>query len=845
MTSKKNLSLLLALLLLVFSIPSAVWAQAGGLKSQEASTPPPSPYKSQGTIDPRLKEKIEALKDLKIPINADETVFLTYDPDTITLTMSGQGEIGDPYTYLLPAMGKVQEALGAIINDPIVSDLLNNNQMTEADFKALIHAIGYTDEMVFLPNLVLESSDLSFPEDSALLFSADTWGPLKSLSLPKDLDTSNVTSMRWMFKGQEYIDPDVSNWDVSKVQIMYGMFYMAKSAKPDVSKWDTSSLGTHPLGENSYPGPAAMFYGAESANPDVSNWDMSHVTYLGAMFLNAPKADPDISQWTLQEPNAKESFDPDMAFSGSGISEADIRSWDFDIDNKSYDAYLFNKTPKLQYIYMPANWKMTGTRKVMAEDFKMQRDGEAAGPIMSGSQNSYDFQPQNVNTLYFVPQTLSVQIQWEDEDQPEKTRPQDRDLTLLANGKTLDQSPKMTQITPTQITLNESNQWAGAYKGLDIFSEGEKITYSVKQDPIDDYITQIKSTHLPYKGENAYALTVRNIYKTLIEQTDPNKKPVTPENFVKVTVDTGKKASQDSQFKRTFWVTPNREVTLPVADPVGGSLAGTNYDFTGWQEMPTGMTWATGQKITAQFTQDTEILAQYDEQTSLGTGQSHPSKKALDHPAYIQGYPDLTLGPDRSITRAETATMVARLEALDLSKNKESHFTDLVPGAWYEEPVQALADKNILDGYPDGSFKPNRPISRGEFAKIVSKLNTRPKKEAKLPFQDVRGHWAEDFIQEAYLSDLITGYPDGSFKPDQAITRAEVARILNGLYERKADHKSLDLVKDAKLDFKDLPKNHWAYDDLLEATQGHKAYRRQSGSLLEDWIQLTDQSLNF
>ena len=210
-------------------------------------------------------------------------------------------------------------------------------------------------------------------------------------------------------------------------------------------------------------------------------------------------------------------------------------------------------------------------------------------------------------------------------------------------------------------------------------------------------------------------------------------------------------------------------------------------------------------------------------------------KETFTHKAYISGYPDGTVRPMGNITRAEAATMIARLlEIEDTASPAKPAFTD-TPSEWYNKYINAAVEKGLMKGYPEGTFKPNAPITRAEFTYMISIIDKKDK--GAVPFADVKGHWAEDAIGREFAAGRIAGYPDGSFRPDANITRAEAAKILNRVFERSYDDKSTEKSEDTvriKM-FSDLPTDFWGYDDMIEATNTHVLTRRVKGQVAEDW----------
>ena len=214
--------------------------------------------------------------------------------------------------------------------------------------------------------------------------------------------------------------------------------------------------------------------------------------------------------------------------------------------------------------------------------------------------------------------------------------------------------------------------------------------------------------------------------------------------------------------------------------------------------------------------------------------------KGEDHKTYIFGYPDGSVRPNGSITRAEAAAMLARLLNIEaIGSAAKPQFTD-TDSSWYNKAINAVVFRGIMKGYPDGRFRPNAPITRAEFTQMISTIDNKPYGEA--PFADVPGHWAERAIGSEYQAKRITGYPDGLFRPDANITRAEAAVILNKIFERKYDNLSLLKCKNPQMikRFTDLDESFWGWNDMVEATNTHEFIRRYKDQIInkleEDWL---------
>lgn len=196
-----------------------------------------------------------------------------------------------------------------------------------------------------------------------------------------------------------------------------------------------------------------------------------------------------------------------------------------------------------------------------------------------------------------------------------------------------------------------------------------------------------------------------------------------------------------------------------------------------------------------------------------------------DHYAYIIGYEDGTVRPYGSITRAETATIFFRLltdEAREEYWTETNSYTDVSRGDWYNTAVSTLSRLGILGGYEDGTFRPNSGITRAEFAKIAVSFFEYEGIEAENVFTDVaHGSWYEDFVAAAAEIGLIEGYEDGSFRPESGITRAEACTIINRTLGRAPDKGHL-LPESEMLTWPDNPESAWYYAQMQEATNSHE-----------------------
>ena len=413
-----------------------------------------------------------------------------------------------------------------------------------------------------------------------------------------------------------------------------------------------------------------------------------------------------------------------------------------------------------------------------------------------------------------------------------------------------------------------------------------------------------------------------NVTDDVVEQTDPNKKPDVPEDFVEVIVKTTEKATKD--VTRTFWVNPNKIVTIDVPNPTGKDLNVMKYEFTGWnhplRDQFTGKTIITAQYREVRYDPDvdpglveTQIGKQptkedYAKQIKVpgggsftvldivdqpdvsskgmktakvrikitsggktktkdvdvrvyvvpdpkiiekpvptpGGDQPNVGKGALnttDHYQYLIGYPDGNFAPNKGMTRAEVATMFTRLlkERPVKWKHYNAGLSDIRPGDWYADTVGYAVQKGIVSGYPDGRFKPNKPITRAEFASIASRFDALAQGQA-IAFSDLApSHWGYRAIGSAASKGWISGYPDNTFRPEKAITRAEVTSVTNRMLNRYADLYWIDAHRAEIIRFGDVKRSDWYFEPIMEATMGHDFIRDRDGKT-EHWTGVNGKS---
>ena len=252
-----------------------------------------------------------------------------------------------------------------------------------------------------------------------------------------------------------------------------------------------------------------------------------------------------------------------------------------------------------------------------------------------------------------------------------------------------------------------------------------------------------------------------------------------------------------------------------------------SYTFTGWYADK-----ALTQKITSvTMNSDKTVYAGWE-----ATGV--PDKlNGDDHFAYVVGYSDSTVRPNANISRAEVATIFFRLLKSDIRDGNltaNNDFSDVSDGQWHNKAISTMAKLGIVKGRRADRFDPDASITRAEFAAICARFSTKPVENSG-SFSDISGHWAENEIERAAAFGWISGYPDGTFRPDARITRAEAMTMINRVLCRMPQSES-DLL-DSMVTWPDNKPSDWHYLAVQEATNSHD-FNRQ-GEVGESWTKLT------
>lgn len=262
---------------------------------------------------------------------------------------------------------------------------------------------------------------------------------------------------------------------------------------------------------------------------------------------------------------------------------------------------------------------------------------------------------------------------------------------------------------------------------------------------------------------------------------------------------------------------------------LGGASAGSTgiFNISLNRELKAGETIKIEAKESGKTSRSTEVKI---------AGQEAKVAAKVNSPSYIAGYPDGTFKPGKEVTRAEAVRMFVTLvnEGKELPKNPTTKFKD-ANNKWYSDEINFAVSKGFISGYSDGTFKPNQGITRAEFAQMIA-VFVKDGYPGSSNFKDVKGHWASNAIDQLYGNKKIKGFPDGTFKPDQKLTRAEAVTVLNSVFGRNTKSTSFTNVNTNSLKkFSDVPMSHWAYYEIIDASNGHNAVKGDKAEDVSVW----------
>lgn len=184
---------------------------------------------------------------------------------------------------------------------------------------------------------------------------------------------------------------------------------------------------------------------------------------------------------------------------------------------------------------------------------------------------------------------------------------------------------------------------------------------------------------------------------------------------------------------------------------------------------------------------------------------------------YIDGYPDGTIQPGKDITRAETVKIIYNLYGGEVTPDTSvlTKFSDVSSNMWYSEAIAFAVEYNLVSGYPDGTFHPNQTISRDELSAMLDKLVKDDVPNPTTPFSDINNSWAKESIERLYTVGVISGYEDNTFRPNETASREDVVTLTNRLLGRPLTWNETNM-------YPDLPESRWSYGNMMNAANGSK-----------------------
>ena len=545
--------------------------------------------------------------------------------------------------------------------------------------------------------------------------------------------------------------------------------------------------------------------------------------------------------------------------------------WDFNNNYKLPDtngATTGNDRPGYEYV---GGWKLRSSNQVLNENEKLEaKDNPSDIATISGEYKlanptiSYlvdgESKPVNANQPFTVTigdskeHTLGVQVShplllseqgnkegeyvyfeycWWDEGYFA-----DKGKTMTVNGPRSTEEPNLFSTAETNRELHRV--WVKDNTIPITKVDHARTNHNYYLVEIFGYIVKVGKPERFYQSSNNFiqfgysegVTTVRNYYTLQVEVDEVRVITATADEHGKIAPEGAVTVPKGES--KTVTITPDSGYYIKDVLVDGKSVgAVTEYKFENVTEP---------HKIHATFARNyTPSYPIQPEQPKVEI----PDDDALglnttDHFAYIVGYGNGQVRPQNAITRAEVATIFFRLLTDDVREENftsTNKYTDVAAGAWYNNAVSTLGAMGIITGYPDGTFRPNAYITRAEFAAIAARFDADGDKTL-AAFSDIANHWAKDEISVAYNNGWVDGYPDGTFGPQRNITRAETVTLVNRVLNRKPETED-DLLPDMTTWTDNADKEAWYYLAIQEATNSHY-YKYKENSEYEKWTELRE-----
>ena len=366
------------------------------------------------------------------------------------------------------------------------------------------------------------------------------------------------------------------------------------------------------------------------------------------------------------------------------------------------------------------------------------------------------------------------------------------------------------QLVYTAVFSGEKETQPGTYGVTDLDGDGKEDRTGAEYSDDDAIYTNAGAVLYPVDSAGnqgrAEAFPSPSVSYTVKDDGSPFVEPTNPSYYILSYESNGGTEYPDERYEAGARVTIDKNPVRP------------HYIFKGWYADE-----ALTQPVSVVVMDRNRVVYAAWEKTNVPEWLNGD-----DHYAYIVGYPDGMVHPEANITRAEVATIFFRLlrnEIREQNLTRINAFSDVGEGMWFNAAVSTMAKLNVVNGYPDGTFRPNETITRAEFAAIAARFD-RETTGGETPFSDILGHWARTEIERAAYNGWINGYPDGTFRPDRKITRAESMALVNRVLAR--DPASPDDLLANMIRWPDnMDTGAWYYLDVQEATNSHD-YERET-----------------
>lgn len=369
-----------------------------------------------------------------------------------------------------------------------------------------------------------------------------------------------------------------------------------------------------------------------------------------------------------------------------------------------------------------------------------------------------------------------------------------------------------------------------------------KTAYDLEGTDGDGIFAAYKLTVTSVTGEDkVYDLTVTRV-ATKAEK-DAAIHGVSLEGMSKAEIST----EPDETGKLPLEIRVKRSIKLEALEPIFelGHIK-ASYSPTGVQDFSESKNTPIIYTVTAVDGTELQYAVTIVQQKKGGSGESlvrDETKKEM--PSYINGQEDGNFHPDDVLTRSEAAAMLARVhEKFDKTESYAADYTDMAKKAWYADYVGFLSKLGVVKGNDKGEFMPESKVSRMEFAAMLARFaDFAIDEDAVAKFTDIKGTWGESEIMALVDNGIIEGYEDGTFRPNNKLSRAEAVTMVNRLLKRGVTKEELAALKQVTNPFGDVDESHWAYTDIISAVTDYSIYTKSEtlGAIHDEWVTVTVQ----